>query len=339
MKKFAKNCLITAGIMLAIGILICGICFAIGGKEVFAQSDFSFPLTWLVEHESSEGFENDFNTDLENDSKNLVQKAGSIKNSVKKAKNITGSLDHFYNDYPVYEKNHTNENVCKASDIQEISFHLKGGDTTIKPSDTDSFQISYNGHGKLQYFISDGTLHILGFYDKNKEIKSWDNYNDKLTVSIPASATISDYEFNIDAGGLIVKNLTCDQVSLNLGAGEATLKDFTANSFYGEVGAGSLTMKDAELQNFSADVGLGTIEYEGIVSGELDTKCGMGNIECKLDDRQEDHNFNISCSMGSIEVNGHDFSGFDFDHSIDNHSNSTYNLTCAMGSIELNFKK
>lgn len=323
MKKFAKNCLITAGIMFAIGILICGICFAIGGKEIFTNSTTTLPYFL--------GKDNTLDINI-----------GGNKFSAGHSDDvnrITSYSQGFYKDYPIYEKEHTNNQVCKATEIENLDFQIIGGTTNIKPSNTDYFQISYEGTGKVQYFVSDSTLHIIGFYEKEDAMKIKKNFNDELTLYIPSSVDISNCNFDIDAGELNAKNVVSDTINLDFGAGDVFMQQIDTDCFTGNVGAGCLDIQNGNISDFSIDVGMGTLSYNGIISGDLIAKCGMGSIDFSLEDSQKNHNFNFECAMGSIELNGHDYSGFAFDNSIDNDVDSTYDFECAMGSICVNFKK
>lgn len=315
MKKFAKIGLISAGIIFAIGLVICGICFAIGGKDVFIHSRYDIPIS----------------SDYINGNIKLGDTEFHISQDIKEGNII------FKTDYPIYSAAHENTQVCKASDIEDIDFHIIGGETKVETSDTDYFQIKYEGTGRIQYYVSNNTLYIRGFYERNDKVKS--SINDDLILYVPESAKLDSYDLEIGAGALECKNITAKDIKLELGAGDVYFENLDAECFDNSIGAGNLEIKHGNVKNLSTEVGLGAFSYKGLVTEDLDAKCGMGSITFAFDDSKEDHNLDIKCAMGSVEIDNQVLSGMSYDKEFDNHSSSNYEIECSMGSIEMSFEK
>ena len=52
-----------------------------------------------------------------------------------------------------------------------------------------------------------------------------------------------------------------------------------------------------------------------------------------------EHNYNVSCAAGEVEIGGKTYAGVGNSMEIDNGADTNYNLDCAMGRIEVSFKK
>ena len=63
----------------------------------------------------------------------------------------------------------------------------------------------------------------------------------------------------------------------------------------------------------------------------------MGSMDFQLKGKEEDHNYEIECSAGNVELNGWEISALGAEKYVNNGSASTFELSCSMGNITLNF--
>ena len=87
------------------------------------------------------------------------------------------------------------------------------------------------------------------------------------------------------------------------------------------------------------EVGVGEIRFEGSIPGDLDATCSMGNMEITvIGSTEQDHNMQMDCAAGNLDVGSRSYAGLATEQSIDNGADSDYNLSCAMGNMTLTFK-
>jgi hypothetical protein len=69
----------------------------------------------------------------------------------------------------------------------------------------------------------------------------------------------------------------------------------------------------------------------------MEADCGMGNLTMMLTGSEDDHSYDVECSMGSVVIGGRSYSGAaDADWgSADSH----FEIECSMGNVEISFDK
>ncbi len=113
------------------------------------------------------------------------------------------------------------------------------------------------------------------------------------------------------------EGMTLDELELDMDAGEATLEGVTVRRMAGDVDAGALY-------------------FSGKILSGAEIECGAGEAILNLDGRYEDYNYELSCGMGELEINGESYGGLGVDQRIDNGAAGRMELECGMGRIELN---
>ena len=93
-----------------------------------------------------------------------------------------------------------------------------------------------------------------------------------------------------------------------------------------------------QVQDARLEIGMGDCSFEGAISGELDATCDMGNLDFILEGEETDHNYEIDCAMGNIDIGSDSFSAFSTERTLDHQAVDTYRLTCNMGNISVYFK-
>lgn len=107
-----------------------------------------------------------------------------------------------------------------------------------------------------------------------------------------------------------------------------------------EVGAGALDIKDIHVERDTDLVlGVGNVDLEGLFLGNMSLECDVGDVTLTLDDAEEDHNYEIECSLGNVRVGSHSYTSLANEISIDNSADSTYDIECSLGSVNLEFAK
>lgn len=301
MKKFVKISLITAGILFVTGAIILIICSFFAGSMRSTISDaVSAKLYSTV------------NGDI------LHLWNGN-------------SHHHFNNSYPIHNGQHTDDNAANAADINELYIDLNYTDFTLAPSQDDYFHISSEGSGNYQYYTDGSAFYIDGFYNR-----STSSIN-RLTLQVP-DTDFSHVNINFGAGTATLASLKSDSLTMSIGAGELTLDDVHCDDLSAEIGAGTTTIKNGQTIDAAFDIGMGTLTYKGYINENLNAEVGMGSIDLQLWDSQDNHNYELECSMGTITLGQKEYGGIAFETKIDNGVDSDYILECDMGSINITFE-
>ena len=76
-----------------------------------------------------------------------------------------------------------------------------------------------------------------------------------------------------------------------------------------------------------------------ITEQELKTQMSGGALASLylLKGKEKDHNYEIECSAGNVEINGWEFTALGTEKYVNNGAAATFELTCSMGNITLDF--
>lgn len=292
-----KFLLITAGICALLGIVLLGIGTATGGWKTAVR--------WAV------------NGDLQ-----IIDGVGF---------NFGWGDKHFDHDYEIYDGDGSDTIKADISTIKKISVSAGGSDFKIKQSKDNNIQIEYENSDGIQYYVSDGTLYIT---EESYVFMSGDS---RTYLYLPENCSFESVNLDIGAGKLTGSNIKADKISIDVGAGQIILNKLVTDDLNCELGAGQITLEDCSIRDGKMDVGMGAINYTGSISGNLDVDCSMGSTNLNLSGSLNDHNYDLECSMGEIQIGSHEYSGMDKEKTINNGADSNFVLECSMGNIEIEF--
>ncbi len=325
MNKFVKISLMTAGILGAVGFIFCLIGVTVSGRNfmVTLKNDAYMEKRLSVVEKVFEGVEKGF--------------------GASKAGRVTDYINDRYEGEPdelTVNKTETPggeyEHQIEAEGIRELEISLGAGICTISEKDEADgiIDLYVNGKGGFDFFIKDNTLYVEGF--KNQLINN-SHLDNEMTLRIPKDMGFEEIDLEIGAGIMDVSNLKARELDAVIGAGELDLFKSEITDFSVEIGAGNLMAGDMHVWDADLEVDLGNCSYEGIIERELDAECNMGSMDFQLKGKEEDHNYEIECSAGNVELNGWEISALGAEKYVNNGSASTFELSCSMGNITLNF--
>ena len=341
MKKFTKGCLITALVVLIIGAVLCGVGGLLGGFNLLNSMDIrevtGIPLIFRI---GPHGIEYGFRFWDDND------------------------ID--WGRYEDWERvsNMDDETVSEltADTLRELYIDVAACELYIKESEDDHVRLSINGDAnRFRYHVEDGSLWLVR---KSGWTWKWVGVNidasDKVYLYLPKGTSLDyadielgagsmesvgltarDANIEVGAGELEIKSLTVDdEAVLSVGAGTIKLKELHCDVADMDIGAGELVIGDAVIsKEADIDLGMGSVSIGGVIMGDLDVDCGMGTVILDMDDAEQDHNFKIDCSMGTVKVGSHSYSGVGSEQTINNGSDSDFDIDCSMGTVTVKFDK
>lgn len=143
-----------------------------------------------------------------------------------------------------------------------------------------------------------------------------------VKVSYPKGTTFRDAEISVDSGILDLRSdFAANSLDISVGAGEFK-------------NSGSITAIETDLE-----VGAGTMDLTGLDAREISGECGMGTMDLKISGQKSDYSYTLECGIGSIQIDGDEYSGLAQEKQIDNPGAKKYiDLECGIGTINVEFE-
>lgn len=317
MKRFMKFCAVAALILIAAGLVIGITASSIQGRESIEQivesvthgkihvglnkNDFGVYLSDSLERLDS-GIRYDVNEDMN------FNKAFEI---------MTGSISRTYS----------------GSEIKSLEIEAGACEMKMLDSADEDFHLETENAGKIQGYVSNGTLHITAI---RRTVIGGNNC--RILLYVPKGFQFEKADITMGAGTLDFDRLEAGKASLSVGAGQITCSDsLKADKLDLDVGMGEIVVSGMETAELDAEVGMGSLLLSGDVSSDADVLCSMGTIEMELAKSEQDYNYDLESAMGSVEIGSYSMSGLAGEKKIDNKAACKIKLECSMGSIEISF--
>ena len=299
MNKFMKVSLITAGILMAVGIVFCSITAMAGGRRMI-RDIWNGHLRWMI------------------DDIDVIEDIG-FPTRLRTFPEEKFSVD-------IADENTT-----------EMELQLGAGSFCVyqKEEADGKIDVEWSGHGSFDAYVKNGTLYIEGF-KKNKLFGS-DINNNEAIIYIPKGAVFRQINVEAGAGRIELRDIKADLLDAEIGAGEMILGEASVEELNLEIGMGRFEGFDIHANNVEISVGMGESVYSGSISGDLHAECDLGNMALTLEGKETDHNYQIECSAGNINLDGRTFTGLGAEKSINNGESSNFDIECNMGNIDIEF--
>ncbi len=324
MKKFARVSLITAGIMGALGCLLCLISVLGGGRNVITYAREPYILERLEEKGGL--------------TRRLLRLAGlgAGNGSDPGAGSVALSGSLRLNGRGTGTNNA--EDQIDITDVRKLSLALGAGTFTVKEKeagDGESIDLYIQGVGDCDYYVEDSTLFVNGFKGNHFVSRNANS----ITLKFPMGMSFEEVEIEMGAGIMDCYDLRARELEATVGAGALSMYRSRADELSVELGAGELYASQMEAQEAKLTVGLGNCAWEGEISRSLEAECDMGSAVFILKGKETDFNYEIECNGGTIEMGGYGGSGIGMEKRIDNGAGRDMELTCNLGNITVNFEE
>lgn len=353
MKKFTKGCLITALVIFIIGAILCGVGGVLGGFRLLDSMDIRevTGLPFVYRFRPNGRFE--YFSFWDDDDIDWGRYENWERVSVSSHLGDTiGDIDDIDGPAPALD--------FTADTLRELYIEVAACELYIKESEDDHVRLAIDGDtNRFRYRAEDGSLRIVG--KSGWELK-WIGINvdmtDKMYLYLPKETELDCVDIEVGAGtmksiGLMARDanievgagevnldsLTVDgDVVLLVGAGKIRIKNLICDEADMNIGAGELDIDDATIsKEANIDLGMGNVNIGGVITGDLNVDCGMGNVILDMDDAEQDHNYEIDCSMGTVRVGRRSYTGLGSEQTINNGSSSNFDIDCSMGNVTVKF--
>lgn len=243
-----------------------------------------------------------------------------------------------------------------ADTLRELDLETGGCLVVIEESADDHVRLTVDGNmEQFRYLAEDGVLRIAqrpqrfsaGGVNNTIRIRlPRGTYLDRLQAEIGAGQiesgrlTVRDADIEVGAGRCAVDRLAADgTVTLSVGAGEIVMDSLVCRKGEFSVGMGDLEIGDLSAADAEVEMSMGEVNLDGEINGSLEVECSTGEVNLNLRGTPEEHNYVIDCSMGTVSVDGADYTGLAVERRIDNGADSNYTIDCSMGTVTVTFAR
>lgn len=223
--------------------------------------------------------------------------------------------DMFDSDYEIWDEDVEKTQISK-NPIDEMDIRVNCSSLVIKESEDEFFYIEKNGGGKLQAYEEKGILHIRALL--NTQLFGYQQ-EEEVILYVPASTNLKVVTVELGAGEMVWNELQADVVSVELGAGEFVAK----NTVVGDL---------------KVDLGAGECLIQGKLQGNVKVDCAAGEVTLIHSGAEEEFDYDIDCSVGSVQVGKEKYSGLATAKKVDNDASKTMEISVAAGSVEVEFE-
>lgn len=323
MKKFYKISLITAGILAAVGLVLCLSCGFVGGS-VWKHLVTSEPVVSRMKKLS----------DRIGVSVTFGSGDGIYVGSLSERKTEDG-VKLWVNGKAITAGEVSYEVPVRG--VENLNVKLGAGSFEIRAKEkgTETIGISFEGTGDFQYSLEEGTLQV-GLHEASTQTIFGQNLGECI-IEVPQDLSLKNFTVKLGAGEMEIQGICAQDMMLQVGAGQLELDDIQASSLNMKVGAGQAVCEKVSGENVTMEVAMGECLYSGQISNNLDVDCSTGNVEVTIDGSEKDHNYDLNCSMGSITVGSMELSGLGSERVMDYGAESLFGIKCGLGNVTIEF--
>lgn len=195
--------------------------------------------------------------------------------------------------------NDINMNENYSSEITNIKIDMGTSNLVIKKGDTLNITAD-NVSKRFKVNEESDTLTI-----KEKSVNVFRNQSiSKVIITIPNN--LKDLSIDFGAGKLEISDINTSRFNLDQGAGKVIINNLISGKTDIDGGAGELNIKSSVLEDLDLDMGAGKFYFSGSLHGNNKIEQGIG--ELILDLNGNDYTIKASKGLGSITINGEDYS-------------------------------
>lgn len=305
MKKFYRRSVITALVILGVGMALCIVGAIGGGLQTFIS---------------------------------MTEDGGFSYKPMNKFKVNVGKQGVYIgdDDRKDFEKSYTFS--VKEDGIKSIECVIGVSNVTIESSgDEDKIYVEVDGDKRSDFSckVENETL-VISCEREIKSLKGLADIGCDITLQLPETE-FEKMKLDVGAGNIEADTLKAKQMEIVIGAGNVELEKIKATGLKGNVDAGNLSIAQLDAQKeIQLEVNAGRIEVDTAKkSKEITVECNMGQIEMELQGEENDYNIDLSCAMGNVSVGDYEIAGMDASKNIDNDATNTINAECNLGNINI----
>lgn len=225
------------------------------------------------------------------------------------------------------------------AEIKNLSIQYGTLGLKVKESEDENFYITVDIVSETGYGVEkDGTLYIEQF--GNVKLQTLVTDAGEIVLYIPKDFVFEDVKMELGVGEIYIQNIHANSIEVGGKAGEIKIEKLTAGDARFDMGAGEVEIKNGEVDCLNMEVSMGDGQYKGSINKTCNASCSAGEMSLKIKGKEEDFNYNISCSAGEIKVGSlMEGDGVSLERIINNGVEKEINAECSLGEIDIEFFK
>lgn len=231
-----------------------------------------------------------------------------------------------------------------ADGVRDLEIEAGFGELIVECWDEEEISVSYpENYMKVKKEGAELSLESKKWWGFPwwKWLGNWDNEDRsyQIRIKIPRDYVFREADISVGAGTASIDRLEASSLSLNAGAGELEAGEIiAAETVKIEAGVGETTIHDLQAMEAELSVGVGELNISGKIDGDISADCGVGELVMELANQESDFNYDVSCGVGDVSVNGKSYSGVGRNYTNDgNGAKYDFDISCGVGSITVTF--
>lgn len=180
---------------------------------------------------------------------------------------------------------------------------------------------------------------VVSYQPYNRIVHCPNHIKTQIILLLPENLMLEHISLNLGAGKMNMEEfpLSCHNMDVSIGAGKWKAKQLSVvQNLHIEAGAGSVKLKQTKSGILRVECGAGECFYNGEIDGGFQIDCAVGHCALQLANKEEDFDYNISCALGEVEINGRKMRSFGFErHRFHENALGKAVLQCSVGKIIL----
>lgn len=304
MKKRTKAGLIAAGACILTGVVLMGAGSIAGGYEQVEEMDV--PWLWNTSVNRYYRYDDDWTDDWDDDDGIDADHDdgfhGALLEKVEGKETLSGDFAR---------------QVEYAGTLRKLEADAGAYSLLIEEGEDNAVRIRGENCDGIQCYVKDGTLYLKDVAHHHVTLRSGER---KIELTVP--------------GGIV-----WDKVSLDAAAGSIRIGSLNADRLEAEAAAGNIEAEQIAVRSLDVSADLGNVSLYGSLEGDAEVEASMGNVTLGLNQRADAFNYEVRAEMGTIRLDGEQFTGLDRKTTIQNRADRKMELECSMGSIEIFFEQ
>ncbi len=223
--------------------------------------------------------------------------------------------------------------------VRDLEIKAGYGELIIECWDEEEISLSYPvNYMKVKKEGDELLLEPKRSWGLFRWIGIWDDEEDsyQIVVKIPRDYVFREAYITTGAGTADIERLKAVSLYLKTGAGELDAKEMIATEKIKiEAGVGETVIRHLQASEAEFSIGVGEMSISGRIDGDISAEAAVGELEMMLTNQESDFNYNVTCGVGDISVNGKDYSGIGSSHNENNGAKYDFDMSCGVGSIEV----
>lgn len=199
-------------------------------------------------------------------------------------------------------------NTFDADKVKKLEVETVCADVFFEPSSDGEIRVEAENLWDGIYTCElKGERLEVSYEHPRKAVSFRNNIDTRIILFLPANLALEQIELENGAGNVKSANvpISCKEMEVEIGAGKWKAEGISVSGrLYIKVGAGNVKIKNIKSGELDIECGVGNCIFEGRVDGNMKVECGVGNCKLKLENKESDFNYDISCALGKVSVNG-----------------------------------